>query len=457
MPHNTLRSIVFAILIGLGTTVLCGCKSQLHQKIPVLTFTVAQHAVLDLSMGKDRLADTLTKYFGTTRSEGKKIVDYAADHNSRDVLANDASLAVEKSMTELEKEDPVASRKEFVVQVMAPFLQFELHNNPLPESERNRIFDRYAAAYSIGAAPNGLRMIAASIHSYQAGGSFHADSLNFFNQQIVPYGHLLQINNRYKQACLLDAVDTILPPIKWRDSTLWILEVGRSIPCFLGNEYGYTTLNSQFVVVVEDRIRQQANEIHRRLDTSWHETGYPDRRLAERVWRSVGLQMSRDEADRSSLALLRRDFVGRSEPEIEILLEQETAIHEAKHRADDADLPTMILNSDCEVSAHLTQAICSGSPFYSLVEAIGRVEGFYFSSGDPVLGALLARLWNIAGHAQNLSFSPEALRTELTGAYSDFVTKSSRSHLPPLDKFQNSLVPQIKDGVRRSRTSVRQR
>ena len=455
MPRYSLRSFAFAILIGMGMAFLCGCDSRPHQKIPVITFTVAQHAFLDLSLGKDKLADTLAKYFGTTLSEGKKVVDYATDHNDRDALANDAAQVVENSMADLAGKDPVASREEFVVQVMAPFLQFELHKNPLPESERQRIFNRYAAAFSIGAEPNGLAKITSSIHSYQEGGSFHADSLNYFNQQILPYGHLLEINNRYKQACLLDAVNTILPPTKWKDSTLWILETGRSIPCYLGNEYGYTTVNSRYVVVVRDRIHQEVNEIAQKLDTSWHGTAYPDRRLAERVWRSVGLQMSRDEADRIRLALLRRDFAGHSENEIEYLLELETAVHEAKHRTDDADLQTMILNFDCEISAHLTQAICANSPFHALVEAIGRVEGFYFVSGDPVLGTLLSQLWTVARKATNPSLSPDELRTELTGIYSNYVAESSRSHLPPLDEFKNSLVPKIKDGLRRSHAAVR--
>lgn len=441
--------VVAVLLACLGSLLVCGCRSRPRQKTPVIAFTVIQHAVIDLTKGPDDFADTLSKYFGTTRSEGLKLIDYVDDHNDRKLVAADAALAVEKSLKDIEKEPPSRGREEFAIEVLAPYLQFVLHGNELAPDRQREIADRYAQAFMLRDEINGLSTIAASIRSYQTGGSFHADSLNLFNNQIMPYGYLFQVDNRYRQACLLDIVDTILPPRKWRDSTLWMIEVGRAAPCYLGSDFGYSTMHCPYVVVVKDRIRQEAEEIRAQLDTSWHGTFHPDKQLSARIWRSIGLEMSRDQADRIVLALLRRDFQGRNADQISLSLETETAIHEAKHKTDDIDLPTMVLNSDCEVSAHLTQAICGNTPYHALVDAIRRVDGFYANSGDPILGALLLRLWNIAKRAESPSFGADSLRARLTETYSLFVTESSRTQLPPLDGFRDALAPAIRDGVLR--------
>jgi hypothetical protein len=443
------HAVVPALLACLAPLSLGGCRSRPHQKIPVIAFTVAQHAVIDLTKGADDFADTLSKYFGTTHSEGLKVIDYVDEHNDRNLVAADAARTVGKSLEDIAKKPAPRSRDEFAVEVMAPFLQFVLHGNELAPDLQRKILDRYARTFALRGGVNGLSTIASSIRSYQTGGSFHADSLNLFNAQIIPGGYLFQIDNRNMQACLLDIVDTILPARKWRDSTLWIVEVGRAAPCYLGSDFGYSTTHCPYVVVVKDRIRQEADEIRAQVDTSWHGTFHPDKRFSQRVWRSIGLEMPSDEADRILLSLLRRDFHGKGAEEIALLLQTETAIHEAKHKTDDIDLPAMTLNSDCEVSAHLTQAICGNTPYHGLFDAIQRINGFYAGSGDPILGTLLFQLWNIAKRAQSPSFGADSLRAQLAKTYSLYVAESSRSRLPPLDGFRDSLAPAIRDGMLR--------
>ncbi len=433
--------------IMLGFLALTGCSSKPSQKTSVLTFTVAQNAVIDLTKDQDEFADTLVKYFGTTHAEARRVIDYVIEHNNRNTIAVHAALEIQKSMKDLRGSDPVRTRDEFVVNVMAPYLQCLLHDNPLPHEFKNAVMERYSNAFGIGKAPNGLSAVATSIQSYRTGGSFHADSLNLFNRQILAFGKILQLNNRYQQACLLDVTDTILAPRRWGDSTIWVLETGRGIPCFLGVEYGYSTIHTDYVVVVKDMIRQHAQELHMQLDSTWLGSFYPDRRFAEQVWASLGMGMTRQEADKIVYELLKRDFGGRDISTIAQALEIETAIHEAKHKTDDIDLPTMTMNFDCEVSAHLTQAICGNTPFHGLVDAIQRVEGFYVNSGNPQMATLLVQLWELASNAASPGTSPDTLRAKLVQVYSGYKIGSSTTPLPNLDPFRETLVPALKTGV----------
>lgn len=444
-PSSRLRLAALPLLLVVGV-LLAGCKP--HQKTPVIAYTVAQHAIVDLS--NEEFADTLAKYFGTTRSEGRKVIDYVEGHNNRDTVAREVAAAILASLADLRNSDPVRTREEFLVQVVAPFLQCEIHDNPISVAAQQEILDRYAKSFGIGAAPNGLSAVAHSIRSYRTGGYFQVDSLNLFNRQMIPAGHLLELNNRYQQVCLLDVTDTILRPYKWKDSAFSVIGTGRGIPCYLGPEFGYSTMMTSYVVVVHDKIRQQAAEYLAQVDTSWHGTFFPDRRFAERVWAAEGRKMKRADADRILVALLRRDFQGRDLAGIEERLETETAIHEAKHKTDDIDLPAMKLNLDCEVSAHLTQAICGPAPFHGLVEAIQRMEGFYVGTGEPSIAALLFQLWDIAERASRPGYSPDTLRADLMTAYSTFMTESTKTPLPPLDEFRAKLVPLIEAGTRQA-------
>lgn len=440
-----LRFIPIHLIPFLGCLVIAtGC--ELRQETPIIGYTVIQHAVIDLTKGEDEFVDTLVKYFGVTESEGKDVIEYVDERNTRDKVDADVIFEMRRSLSSLDESVSEKARRRFTLNVMAPYLQCVLHANSPAGDDRLAMHKKFAHLFDVRGR-NGLSSVTTSIHSYQNGGSFHVDSLNLFNRQILPFGLHLQLNNRYRQACLLDVTDTILSPRKWKDSTMFIIEVGRRIPCFLGTEYGYSTMKTEYVVVVRDKIHQQSEEYFQKLDTTWLGSFFPDRRLSENLWRSLGLRMTRADADKIVYELLKRDFKDRSIAEIAGLLEFETAIHEAKHKTDDIDLPTMTTNFDCEISAHLTQAICGHSPFHALVEAIQRFEGFYANTGDERMATILVQLWDIAAKAKTAGYSPADLEQDLLQVYTGYMAKSSQTHLPNLDEFREFLVPAIDSGV----------
>jgi hypothetical protein len=447
--HSPIRTDLVRWIPLLGLILLaCGC--EVRQETPVIAYTVIQHAVIDLTKGEDAFADTLVKYFGVRKSEGKAVIEYVVERDTRDKINADVVFQLKRSLASQDESISEIARRRFAMNVMAPYLQCMLHDNSPTADDRTAIHKKFAHLFGV-TGMNGLSGVSTSIQSYRSGGSFHVDSLNLFNRQILPYGLLLQLNNRYQQACLLNVTDTILPPRKWKDSTIFVIEAGRrGIPCFLGPEYGYSTMKTEYVVVVKDKIRQHAEEYFQQIDTTWLGSFFPDRRFSENLWNSLGLRMTRSDADKIVYELLKRDFKSRSIDEIAQSLEFETAIHEAKHKTDDIDLPTMTINFDCEVSAHLTQAICGNTPFHALVEAIQRIEGFYANSGDERMAAILLQLWDIAAKAKAPGFSPESLRQYLSNVYAGYLAKSSQTPLPDLDDFRKTLVPAIDSGVRRA-------
>lgn len=440
-----LRFFPFRWIPFLGCLALTtGCERR--QETPIIGFTVIQHAVIDLTKGEDEFVDTLVKYFGVTISEGRDVIEYVQERGTRDKVNADVIFEMRRSLAALDESVSESSRRLFTLDVMAPYLQCVLHANSPAVDDQLAIHRKFAHLFDTRGR-NGLSSVTTSIQSYQNGGSFHVDSLNLFNRQLLPFGLHLQLNNRHRQVCLLDVTDTILSPRKWKDSTMFIIEVGRRIPCFLGTEYGYSTMKTEYVVVVRDKIRQQAEEYFQKLDTTWLGSFFPDRRLSENLWSSLGLRMTRADADKIVYELLKRDFKDRSIAEIARSLEFETAIHEAKHKTDDIDLPTMTTSFDYEVSAHLTQAICGHSPFHALFEAIQRFEGFYAHTGDERMATVLVQLWDIAAKAKAPGYSPADLEQDLLGVYAGYVAKSSQTHLPNLDEFREFLVPAIDSGV----------
>ena len=426
---------------------LWGCSDdRAHQKTPTIAYTVIQHAVIDLTKGKGEFADTLTKYFGTTCSEGKDVIDYAETMETRDKVDVDVELQIREALSALGESDQERTRRRFVVDVLSPYLQCVVHGNTLPSDLRQAVHRRYARLFGGMASPNGLAAVVTSIENYRDGGSFHVDSLNLLNRQLLDHGVLFQVENRTQQACLLDVADTLLPPLAWKGGSFSVIEVRRNIPCFLASEFGYSTLATDYVVVVADKVRELAQEYTAGQNPTWNGLTYQSP-ASERIWTSLGLGMTSDEGNRILQALLRRDFAQKNMEQIADDLTVETAIHEAKHKADEIDLPAMNINFDCEVSAHLTQAICGDSPFHSLADAIGRIEGFYRSSGEADMGKLLFQLWGIAAKAAKPGYPEERLREDLQQVYDGYAAGSSRTGLPPLDAFRRTVVPTIKASV----------
>lgn len=442
------RTIAAPILAAL---LLAGCRSpSKHGQNPVfIAHAVVQHAFIDLSHGKGAFADSLAKYFGTTRSEGLAAIEFVQNHPSKAQLEQEAVSELSRSLRQLETGSHEVLRKRFPVDVLSPYLQCVVHQADFPSELEQDIDDEFRAQYASSDTSDGLRALARSVRSYQHGGSFHADSLNLFNRQIIPAGFLLQLSNSPRQACLLDVADTLLPRTRWADSSFYVVLARRGIPCALGGEYGYSTLGSDFVVVIEDKIRQNADEYRNGLDPAWNGSRYGEIR-DEGLWRSLGITMDISHGNDLLRNLLRREMEGKTPGDLVGDLVLETAIHEAKHKTDEIGLPTMNITYDSEVSAHLAQILCGNTPFHALARAIERFESFYRVSGDERMAELLPKLWSVATRAKSPTYSERDLRKEIRQVHDSYIARSSRTPLPPLDPFVDKVATVLKERTARA-------
>lgn len=430
-------------LLGLCALLLQGCgPSSVPQKTPYIALTVAQHARINLSEDKDDFADTLAKYFGMSHQEGLQVIEFAHQHRTMNSLVRSVADELNGAAQEMQGMEPRQAQEYFAANMLDPYLQCVLHQIELPVSVVENVHAGFRKVFADTAARSRLESLVASMQNYQTGGYFQADSLNRLNDFLQARGYVLQLDNRHLQMCVFSRDQVLLDNLKWGADSFSVVLVKREIPCLLPGEYGYSTMGSQRVVVIEDALREQAQEYHRRLDAGNVELFYPDPAVFA-LWSRMGLSLSLTDGNRIAAALIQRDFGSQGVDAILRALEIETALHEAKHKADEFDIPSLTINFDSEISAHLAEAICSTSPFHSLYSTIRRVEGFYASSDDARMGQMLKVLWGIAGKAEQPTYSADQLRLDLQKAYEGYIAESNNAHLVDLQKFRNEVAPRI--------------
>jgi len=138
-----------------------------------------------------------------------------------------------------------------------------------------------------------------------------------------------------------------------------------------------------------------------------------------------------------------KDFVNLSLEQIKTNLMIQTAIHEAKHKVDEYELPDQRLNLDRETSAYLTAAIFSPCPFNGLHSAIEQIRGFRQNVNAQNLNNIFHKLNNLARISLAKDYTHEQLRTELRTIYADYRTISGNTPFVDLTNFENYVVPAI--------------
>jgi hypothetical protein len=141
--------------------------------------------------------------------------------------------------------------------------------------------------------------------------------------------------------------------------------------------------------------------------------------------------------------LSRKDFVKSNLKQIETDLIIQTAIHEAKHKADEFEAPNQRLNIDNEISAYLTAAIFGPCPFNGLNSTIEILKGFQKNVNSWALNNVLHQLNNLEAKILNQNYKPEQLQAELRKIYVNYRTIIDNEPFIDLAYFENYIVPAI--------------
>jgi hypothetical protein len=162
------------------------------------------------------------------------------------------------------------------------------------------------------------------------------------------------------------------------------------------------------------------------------------------LWRSIGLILTVDRANKIYRNLLRKEFNADKKSDIVKMIIRDVSTHEMKHKYDEAVLSNkQRIALDAEISAYLAEAICGGIPIYGLFSYINRLQSFYTSADQVQIRAklkpLIVEAWNLAINLENGKSTEKDVINTLKLQYADYMTLTGYK-LPALDPFENALI-----------------
>lgn len=417
------------------TALFFGCDSSPKMEKDIEANFIWEQANFDLSDTGDEFIQLLAKSFGISENHVREIRERILSKKTTAKLRADDLFARSKILAELErqKSPDVGS---FVVNILAPYLN-DIVGKRTAVLERET-FALFGKIFSEGS-PNTLERFVETVKAYNAGGTFHADFLNDFNETLARRGffadYIVESNVN-----ILKISDTLLPPTHYRNDSVTILLLSRITPSLMDSKSGYATIGSSKVIVLDDMLSLVAESHKTELDSLENFAKYTDPRF-EKFWHSIGLDLSTAEASRIYLQLLEKDFREKSMRFLKESSKISTAIHEAKHAADRIDHPELTLNIDAEFSAHATTILYAASPNAELASAIIRMENFAYHIHSEQLNSVVKDLWNLARQAtSDQAFTNDSLRNSVRTLYQNYRTLREGKSFEPLDEFENQIV-----------------
>lgn len=432
----------FIIICALALTIQSCGSGVSPQKAVYKVYTLAQFTGIKTDPRDFKYRYWLNTEFGVSDGDYKEIIEYVEKRKHWNELEADVGYEIMKTVDEIDKENR-DDLDDFAANVLVPYLWKSKRDLAISDRIEKRIWDLYERYFGLYNNVNGLQYLISSYSDYNTGGSFNARAINAVNESVSKKGLYLKFDLEQNYVCLFKIEDKLLDRMEWRGHNLSVYLVKRYTPCATTGELGYSTIESENVVVLQDKITQIAKAISSFNEKQNEEFTYSSGKALE-IWRSIGINQNIDRANRIMDFLNVEDFKDNSEKEIIRDLELSVAIHEMKHKIDEIEKPEQNVNWDCEVSAHLTQIIFGNSPYYDLRSAIMRIEGFYSISGDEKMGRVLKQLWTIADESDMRKISKEELRTKIADIYYGYADYNEKG-LINLDKFGKDVYPKIWD------------
>lgn len=417
--------ILLGATLAAALACLVSCSKMPEMDKDILASHILAQQAIYLDDKSAAYAKLVGNSFGISARDFLDLQEHIVKKRKRTLLEIDAKIAMERYIKKLEGKRDDSSRKEYVTQLLVPFMQKKAGG----EGVDGRIDAAVQAMFGqfFPAVPDALEELVKSIERYHSGGYHNADYLRSVNYALKEHGFfmLLELDRAANVLCI---EDTIVAPLVYSGvEGISVLALRRRVPGFLPPFKGYSTLGSEEVVVLLDMIDFTAEEVLAELKQGEAFETFADPKL-ESSRRRLGIPIGTDESNEVYRTLLKKDFGKRSKKYVARALAMGTALHEAKHRVDNIVLPEMTLNYDGETSAYLTAAMFSAAPHYELLSAIKHIEGYCYRHREKPLIKTLKALWELAKQ----DAKGEITEDELRDGYA----------LPELEKFEDEIVPQ---------------
>lgn len=434
--HN-LRIII--LILSALSLFSCGFQSS-PQKTVYKVYTLAQFTSINTDPRDFKYRKWINEEFGVSDGDYKEIVAYVEKNNNWQKLEADVGYEIMKTVDDIDKEHN-EDIEEFTANVLVPYLWKMKRDLGISERIEVRIQNLYAEHFGLTNNINGLKYLISSYGDYNSGGYFSAQAINAVNESVSNKGFYLKFELEQNYVCLFKIVDAPIQDFSWGKHQLSIFIVERNTPCATPGELGYSTIESENVVVLRDKIAQVSKGIEEQVNSANRELTYTSG-ASEKIWRSIGIDNDLTGANQIMDSLIVKDFGDKDEDRIRKDLEFSVSLHEIKHKIDEIENPSQNINWDREISAHLTQVIFSNSPFYDLKATIQRIEGFYSISGDRKMGEVLKQLWVLADEVVKSGMSKDVLRNKTSEIYYGYIADNGENLLS-LDQFGKDLFPMI--------------
>ncbi|MBR5400547.1 MAG: hypothetical protein IK102_01940 [Treponema sp.] len=412
---------------------------------------LAQHIYsqnpIELGSSNKEYVMMLAKSFGMSDDEIVAVQKHILSKKTTDRMKDDYEAAIHRKILELKKRDGKSAQKDFVINVLAPYLDALSRNQIYKSGPENESFEReicqlYEKFFPGDDAAQALSAFINSSKSYFGGENFNVDFQNAVNRNLLKYGLFLDYELQ-SMASILKVQDSLLPMTPYKGDSLAIIKLKRFIPGLMPSKSGYYTIGMRYVVVLDDMIAVRAESDSLELEQGEFYRKYADKRF-ERFWRYLGLDLSLQRASEIYNQLMKKDFEGKSLAYIKRVEELNTAIHEAKHIVDQIEHPELTLNLDAEFSAHVTEAIFSPAPNVALLSAIQRMEKYAMVQQQPYLNQIVVKLWTMAKRsAYEKQYTNDSLQNDLMNLYSNYRTIRENAYFDSLDDFMDKITKKL--------------
>lgn len=426
---------------------LVACSEYPEMEPDILAQHIYSQNPIELGSSNKEYVMMLAKSFGMSDDEIVAVQKHILSKKTTDRMKDDYEAAIHRKVLVLKKRDGKSAQKDFVINILAPYLDALSRNQIYKSGPENESFEReicqlYEKFFPGDNAAQALSAFINSSKSYFGGENFNVDFQNAVNRNLLKYGLFLDYELQ-SMASILKVQDSLLPMTPYKGDSLAIIKLKRFIPGLMPSKSGYYTIGMRYVVVLDDMIAVRAESDSLELEQGEFYRKYADKRF-ERFWRYLGLDLSLQRASEIYNRLMKKDFEGKSLAYIKRVEELNTAIHEAKHIVDQIEHPELTLNLDAEFSAHVTEAIFSPAPNVALLSAIQRMEKYAMVQQQPYLNQVVVKLWTMAKRsAYEKQYTNDSLQNDLMNLYSNYRTIRENAYFDSLDDFMDKIAKEL--------------
>jgi hypothetical protein len=411
-----------------------------EMKMPYIALNLALRVQIKITDNNDYL-ESLEKKSGMSRGKIKELFKHLSKNG--EILKN-ANIEISKSLKEFWNLRSSKRLDFFIINILAPYLTMVVNDFAVNNADEKEIQAIFAELFNVPEdKANPLIELTEGTRRYNYGGTSNLGYKYDLNDYLKSKGFYLDYDLRRAYANIFKIESIICASKEWKDGekiSIFILK--RMYPNILKHNLGYAPAWHSDVVVVKDLFHNIAKEYKNELKEKMPAKSYKDYNY-QALWKSQNLNIDLERANRIRYELAYKDLNGSSLSQIEKNLIAQTAIHEAKHRIDEIEMPSMRLNLDAEISACLTEAIAGVYPFLGLRNIIEWTEAYYRSTRYEELRHLLAKLWILADKALKQNYTGELLRAELMKIYENYSTIQEDANFIDLTEFEQRMVPII--------------